>query len=127
MSAASLYHRRPLLAVSPSCVNPRPEHSSSTADGTNNRQIASSQAALHGLAVTNPLESRDPGSCPEQRRYGGHPCLSGEIPSARLDVDALGMVALRLEEMGMWVPRSMGRSVYASARGPWGPAWLTAF
>jgi hypothetical protein len=37
-------------------------------------------------------------------RYGGHPYLSGEIESKRLDVAALGLVPLRLEENGMWDP-----------------------
>jgi hypothetical protein len=37
-------------------------------------------------------------------RYGGHPYLSGEIESKRLDVAALGLVPLRLEEEGMWEP-----------------------
>ena len=38
-------------------------------------------------------------------RYAGHPYLSGEIESARLDVPALGLVALRLEDRGIWDPR----------------------
>jgi hypothetical protein len=37
-------------------------------------------------------------------RYGGHPYLSGEIESKRLDVAALGLVPLRLEGDGMWDP-----------------------
>jgi hypothetical protein len=37
-------------------------------------------------------------------RYGGHPYLSGEIESKRLDVAALGLVPLRLEEKGLWDP-----------------------
>lgn len=37
-------------------------------------------------------------------RYGGHPYLSGEIESKRLDVSALGLVPLELEAMGMWDP-----------------------
>ena len=40
----------------------------------------------------------------KQWRYAGHPYLSGEIESARLDVAALGLVPLRLEELGMWNP-----------------------
>ena len=35
----------------------------------------------------------------------GHPYLSGEIESTRLDVGALGLVPLRLEEMEQWDPR----------------------
>jgi hypothetical protein len=38
-------------------------------------------------------------------RYAGHPYLSGEIESTRLDVPALGLVALRLEDRGIWDPR----------------------
>ena len=37
-------------------------------------------------------------------RYGGHPYLSGEIESKRLDVAALGLVPLRLQGDGMWDP-----------------------
>jgi hypothetical protein len=37
--------------------------------------------------------------------YAGHPYLSGEIESARLDVPALGLVPLRLEDRGIWDPR----------------------
>ena len=36
--------------------------------------------------------------------YGGHPYLSGEIESSRLDVDALGLVPLKLEDKGLWTP-----------------------
>ena len=37
-------------------------------------------------------------------RYAGHPYLSGEIESARLDAAALGLVPLRLKERGTWDP-----------------------
>ena len=40
----------------------------------------------------------------KQWSYGGHPYLSGEIESSRLDVAALGLVPLCLESMGMWDP-----------------------
>lgn len=40
----------------------------------------------------------------KQWRYGGHPYLSGEIRSTRLDVKALDLVPLGLEDMGMWNP-----------------------
>jgi len=40
----------------------------------------------------------------KQWSYAGHPYLSGEIESARLDVPALGLVPLRLENRGMWNP-----------------------
>ncbi len=39
-----------------------------------------------------------------QWTYAGHPYLSGEIESTRLDVRALGLVALGLEDMGTWDP-----------------------
>jgi hypothetical protein len=40
----------------------------------------------------------------KQWSYAGHPYLSGEIESARLDVAALGLVPLKLEDQGMWSP-----------------------
>jgi len=40
----------------------------------------------------------------KQWNYAGHPYLSGEIASCRLDVAALGLVPLRLEDHGMWNP-----------------------
>ena len=40
----------------------------------------------------------------KQWRYGGHPYLSGEIQSTRIDVKALHLVPLGLEDMGMWDP-----------------------
>lgn len=36
--------------------------------------------------------------------YAGHPYLSGEIDSARLDVPALGLVPLKLKDCGTWAP-----------------------
>jgi hypothetical protein len=41
----------------------------------------------------------------KQWSYAGHPYLSGEIKSTRLDAAALGLVPLRLEEKGVWDPR----------------------
>jgi hypothetical protein len=41
----------------------------------------------------------------KQWSYAGHPYLSGEIESTRLDVGALGLVPLRLEDTGTWDPR----------------------
>ncbi len=41
----------------------------------------------------------------KQWRYAGHPYLSGEIQSTRIDVKALNLVPLGLEEMGMWDPK----------------------
>jgi len=40
----------------------------------------------------------------KQWRYGGHPYLSAEIESARLDVAALDLEPLRLQELGIWNP-----------------------
>jgi len=40
----------------------------------------------------------------KQWRYAGHPYLSGEIQSARIEAAALDLVPLGLEEMGMWDP-----------------------
>lgn len=40
----------------------------------------------------------------KQLSYAGHPYLSGEIESVRLDVAALGLVPLRLEGQGTWTP-----------------------
>ncbi|MBN1226498.1 MAG: tetratricopeptide repeat protein [Deltaproteobacteria bacterium] len=36
--------------------------------------------------------------------YGGHPYLSGEIQSTRIDIKALDLVPLVLLDMGMWNP-----------------------
>ncbi|GAB6058279.1 hypothetical protein [Desulfonatronum parangueonense] len=41
----------------------------------------------------------------KQWRYGGHPYLSGEIQSTRIDIKALDLVPLGLENMGMWDPK----------------------
>jgi hypothetical protein len=41
----------------------------------------------------------------KQWSYAGHPYLSGEIQSARLDVPALDLVPLRLKDEGIWDPR----------------------
>jgi hypothetical protein len=40
----------------------------------------------------------------KQWSYAGHPYLSGEIESTKLDVAALGLVPLRLEDQGAWNP-----------------------
>jgi hypothetical protein len=40
----------------------------------------------------------------KQWSYAGHPYLSGEIETSRIDVRALGLVPLRLEAMGTWDP-----------------------
>jgi len=36
--------------------------------------------------------------------YAGHPYLSGEIESTRLDVAVLGLMPLKLEDQGTWTP-----------------------
>ena len=41
----------------------------------------------------------------KQWRFSGHPYLSGEIQSTRLDVTALDLVPLGLVEMGIWDPK----------------------
>ena len=41
----------------------------------------------------------------KQWRFGGHPYLSGEIQSTRIDIKALDLVPLGLENMGMWDPK----------------------
>lgn len=41
----------------------------------------------------------------KQWQYAGHPYLSGEIESTRLDAIALGLVPLKLEDMGIWDPK----------------------
>jgi hypothetical protein len=40
----------------------------------------------------------------KQWSYAGHPYLSGEIESARLDVAVLGLMPLKLEAKGTWAP-----------------------
>ena len=40
----------------------------------------------------------------KQWTYAGHPYLSGDIECARLDVAALGLVPLKLEDQGTWTP-----------------------
>jgi tetratricopeptide (TPR) repeat protein len=41
----------------------------------------------------------------KQWRYRGHPYLSGEIKAWRLDIPALGLTPLKLNETGMWDPK----------------------
>jgi len=41
----------------------------------------------------------------KQWRYGGHPYLSGEIKAWRLDIAALGLTPLKIEERGVWEPK----------------------
>ena len=42
----------------------------------------------------------------KQWRYAGHPYLSGEIQATRLDMAALGLVPLRLDDRGLWDPEA---------------------
>jgi hypothetical protein len=44
--------------------------------------------------------------------YAGNPYLSGVIESTRLDARALRLVALRLEERGLWDPMLSARGIY---------------
>ena len=39
-------------------------------------------------------------------RYAGHPYISGEIKAWRLDIPALDLMPLKLEEKGMWDPKT---------------------
>lgn len=41
----------------------------------------------------------------KQWRYGGHPYLSGEILSSRLNVELLDLVPLEIQDWGMWDPK----------------------
>ena len=41
----------------------------------------------------------------KQWSYAGHPYLSGEVESTRLDVAALGLVPLAIQDRGVWDPR----------------------
>jgi hypothetical protein len=38
-------------------------------------------------------------------RYGGHPYLAGEVKASRTDILTLGLMPLKLHEMGMWDPK----------------------
>lgn len=40
----------------------------------------------------------------KQWRFAGHPYMSGQIVSSRIDIAALGLEPLKLEDMGMWNP-----------------------
>ena len=42
-----------------------------------------------------------------QWSYAGHPYLSGEIESHRIDVAALGLVPLLMEKIGLWDPNKL--------------------
>ena len=65
----------------------------------------------------------------KQWSYAGNPYLSGMIKSTRLDIEALGLLPLRLEEQGMWDPSIFywgdegepldDRIVRVIERGPW--------
>ena len=65
----------------------------------------------------------------KQWSYAGNPYLSGVIKSTRLDIEALGLLPLRLEEQGIWDPSIFywgdegepldDRIVRVIERGPW--------
>jgi len=40
----------------------------------------------------------------KQWSYAGHPYLSGELESSRLDIGALGLTPLKLHDRGLWAP-----------------------
>jgi hypothetical protein len=42
----------------------------------------------------------------KQWSYAGHPYLSGELESSRLDVGALGLTPLKLQDQGLWPPEA---------------------
>jgi hypothetical protein len=56
----------------------------------------------------------------KQWSYAGHPYLSGEIESHRIDVAALGLVPLLTEKIGLWDPNEhdWGRRMSRSRIGP---------
>jgi tetratricopeptide (TPR) repeat protein len=51
--------------------------------------------------------------------YAGHPYLSGEIESTRLDVTALGLVPLRLDDRGTWDPHEHDWGEEGEPLGEW--------
>jgi len=51
----------------------------------------------------------------KQWLYGGHPYLSGEILSSRLEVEFLNLVPLGIQDMGMWDP---AEEYWGEADGP---------
>ena len=65
-------------------------------------RVITLRASLHSYLVPGEIITVKPR---KQWRYAGHPYLSGEIESTRLDVAALGLAPLRLEKMGMWDPK----------------------
>jgi hypothetical protein len=65
-------------------------------------RVITFRARLHSYLVPGEIVTVKPR---KHWRYAGHPYLSGEIESARLDVSALDLVPLRLEKMGIWDPK----------------------
>jgi hypothetical protein len=55
----------------------------------------------------------------KQWSYAGHPYLSGEIESARLDIAALGLVPLKLKDQGLWIPNEHDRGEEDESIGAW--------
>jgi tetratricopeptide (TPR) repeat protein len=56
----------------------------------------------------------------KQWRHAGHPYLSGEIERTRVEVEALGLVALTLRECGIWDPTE---DAWAEGEDPCAPVW----
>jgi len=65
-------------------------------------RVITLRASLHSYLAPGEIVTVKP---LKQWRYAGHPYLSGEIESTRLDVAALGLEPLRLEKIGMWDPK----------------------
>lgn len=55
----------------------------------------------------------------KQWSYAGHPYLSGEIESTRLEAAALGLVPLRLEKRGIWSPAELDWDAAAQPMPKW--------
>jgi hypothetical protein len=64
------------------------------------REVALSTQGLRS-AVPGEIVTVEP---KKVRTYRGRTCLSGEITGVRLDVPALALVPLKLEDCGMWEP-----------------------
>jgi hypothetical protein len=58
-------------------------------------------------------------------RYGGHPYLAGEIKASRLDIPALGLTPLALQEGGMWDPKEHSWGEPDEPREPWAKPLIT--
>lgn len=65
-------------------------------------RVLTLRAASHWDLVPGEIVTVQPR---KQWSHAGHPYLSGEIQSCRLDVPALGLAPLRLEESDLWDPK----------------------